>query len=226
MSVVPAPGARAAGLLARARATAGFLDTGEGERLYALAAEVGTAQQGALVEIGSYRGRSTLFLAAGVAQARDAGAGSAVLLSVDHHRGSEEMQAGWEHHDPSLVDPVTGKMDSLPALRANLAAAGAEDLVVVVVGDSPVVARHLVGTAGLVFVDGGHAAEVAEVDYHAWAPKVAAGGLLCFHDVFADPADGGQAPYACYRDALASGRFVERGADRIGSLRVLERRVR
>ena len=58
----------------------------------------------------------------------------------------------------------------------------------------------------------------------AWAPKVAVGGLLAIHDVFADPADGGRPPYELYCDALASGRYVELEDAGCGSLRVLRRR--
>jgi hypothetical protein len=50
---------------------------------------------------------------------------------------------------------------------------------------------------------------------------VAPGGALAIHDVFPDPADGGQAPYRVYRRALESGGFTEVRA--AGSLRVLER---
>lgn len=226
MSAAPwlAGAARAGTILAAARRTVGFLSEAEGLCLGALAAEAAAGGRGPLVEIGAYQGRSTLFLAAGVAAAAARTGAGAVLVSVDHHRGSEEMQAGWEHHDPSLVDPATGQMDSLGRFRANIAAAGAEDLVIAFVGASAVAAALLAGPAALVFIDGGHGDAVAWGDYRAWAPKVAPGGLLVFHDVYPDPADGGRPPYECYCDARASGRFVERVAARTGSLRVLERR--
>jgi hypothetical protein len=60
---------------------------------------------------------------------------------------------------------------------------------------------------GMVFVDGGHSAEAAHTDYECWAPKVAPGGILAIHDLFPDPAEGGQAPIEIYRRALASGDF-------------------
>jgi predicted O-methyltransferase YrrM len=74
---------------------------------------------------------------------------------------------------------------------------------------------------GLVFVDGGHTDEHARADYEGWAPLLAEGGLLVVHDVFPDPADGGQAPYRLYRRALDRGAFREESAT--GSLRVLRR---
>ncbi|WP_079166644.1 class I SAM-dependent methyltransferase [Streptomyces oceani] len=186
----------------------------EGLALHEAAAEA--ARLGLpLLEIGTYCGRSTLLLADA---ARAAGVN---VLTLDHHRGSEEQQPGWEYHDPELVDPVTGRMDTLPAFRRTLYAAGLEDQVVALVGRSPQVAALWRGEVGLVFVDGGHTDEHARADYEGWAPHLAHGGLLVIHDVFPDPADGGQAPYRVYQRALASGGFAEISVT--GSLRVLRR---
>ncbi len=201
-----------------ALAAVGFMPPHEGDALYAAALAAAAAVPGApLVEIGTYCGRSTIWLGAA---ARDAGT---VLFTVDHHRGSEENQAGWEFHDESLVDGRTGRMDTLPVFRRTIEAAGLEDVVVAVVGPSPVVARHWTTPAALVFIDGGHGVEPARADYEGWSVVVAPGGRLAIHDVFADPADGGRPPYEeIYRPALASGRFREVAAT--GSLRVLARR--
>jgi len=146
-----------------------------------------------------------------------------VLFSVDHHHGSEENQAGWEHHDPSLVDPATGRIDTLPAFRRTIAEAGLEGVVVAVVGESTVVAAHWQTRLGMVFIDGGHGWAPAFADYEAWAPLVAPGGLLAVHDVFEDPADGGQAPYEVWCRAAASGMFSALEGAGAGSLRVLRR---
>jgi predicted O-methyltransferase YrrM len=144
-----------------------------------------------------------------------------VLVTVDHHHGSEENQAGWEYHDPSLVDPLTGRMDTLPTFRRTIGAAGLEDQVIAIVGTSRAVAALWRTPLSLLFIDGGHAEELAQADYEGWARWVMVGGALVIHDVFPDPADGGQAPYHVYRRALASGAFEERRVE--GSLRVLER---
>jgi hypothetical protein len=144
-----------------------------------------------------------------------------VVFTVDHHRGSEENQAGWDHHDTSLVDPRTGRMDTLPTFRRTIEDAGLEDVVVAVIGDSPTLARHWGTPLGLCFIDGGHAYDVALADYEAWSRHVALGGLLVFHDVFEDPADGGQAPFLVWQEAVASGSFVPRSTT--ASLRVLRR---
>jgi MMP 1-O-methyltransferase len=201
--------------LSVARATRGFLPDDEGLALHAAGLE--GAAHGPLVEIGSYCGKSAVYLGAA---ARAAGT---LLFTVDHHRGSEELQAGWEHHDPEVVDPRTGRIDTLPFLRRTLEAADLEGVVVAVVGDSPAVAAHWQTPLGLVFVDGGHGSAPARADYDGWAPHVAPGGLLALHDVFPDPAEGGRAPYELYLRALASAAFEEVPPLGAGSLRVLRR---
>lgn len=173
-----------------------------------------TAVGGApLVEIGSWCGKSALYLGAAAAEH------ATLLFAVDHHRGSEEQQAGWEWHDPSLVDE-TGSIDTLPCFRHTVRTAGLEASVVAVVGESSAVARHWSTPCALVFIDGGHGTVPATADYEGWAPHVAPGGLLAVHDVFPDPADGGRPPYEMYLRALDEG-FAEVSAT--GSLRVLRR---
>lgn len=184
----------------------------EGMALY----EAGlAAPHGPFLEVGTYCGKSAIYFGAA---ARERGT---VVFTVDHHRGSEENQAGWEHHDPELVDERSGRIDTLPFFRRTIEDAGLEDVVVAVVGSSPTVAAHWSTPLGLLFIDGGHGDEPARADYDSWAPHLAMGGLLLIHDVFPDPADGGRPPYALYCRALASGAFEERPAT--GSLRVLAR---
>ena len=202
-----------ADLLAAARAAIGFMPDDEGLALHAAALD--GAAVGPLLEIGTYCGKSAIYLGAA---ARERGT---VVFTVDHHRGSEENQAGWEHHDTSLVDPRTGRMDTLPTFRRTIGDAGLEDVVVAVLGDSPTVARHWGTPLGLCFVDGGHAYDVALADYEAWSPHVAPGGVLVFHDVFEDPAEGGQAPFLVWQQAVGSGCFTPTSTT--GSLRVLRR---
>ena len=200
--------------IAAFQAAKGFMPLDEGLALYAAAAQAASLGL-PLLEIGTYCGRSTILLAAA---ARDAGL---TAVTVDHHRGSEEQQPGWEYHDPQLVDPEVKAMDTLPTFRRTLHAAGLEEHVVAVVGRSPRVAALWHTPLGLVFIDGGHTDEHATADYEGWAPHIEHGGLLVIHDVFPDPADGGQAPYRVYQRALESGAFTELSAT--GSLRVLRR---
>ncbi|MEV4804163.1 class I SAM-dependent methyltransferase [Nonomuraea sp. NPDC049421] len=200
-------------LLRAAREARGFMPDDEGLALYEAARRYGPL--GPIGEIGTYCGKSAVYLGAAARQT------GSVVVTVDHHRGSEEIQPGWEHHDPSLVDPRFGKMDSLPVFRATIAAAGLEDEVIAVVGRSEQVARLWNTPLGLLFIDGGHSDEPVTRDYEGWAPHVMEGGALVFHDIYPDPADGGQAPYRVYLRALASGAFKEVSVT--GSLRVLER---
>lgn len=204
-------------LRAHALAAKGFMPSDEGDALYEAAVAAYSGAPGlAMLEVGSYCGRSTIWLGAA---ARAAGT---VLFAVDHHRGSEENQPGWEWHDPSDVDPRIGKMDTLPMFRATVHDAGLEDVVVAVVGQSPTVARAWSTPLSFLFIDGGHGVEPARLDYELWTPHVAVGGTLAIHDVFPNPADGGRPPYEqIYLPAIASGRFVETSAT--GSLRVLRR---
>lgn len=200
-------------LLTAAEAAKGFMPTDEGLALYETA--LAYADRGPIVEIGTYCGKSTVFLGAA---ARVSGA---KVVTVDHHRGSEEHQEGWEYHDPTLIDPVTKRFDTLPHFRRTITEAGLDDEVIAIAGASVAVAAIWGTELGMLFIDGGHSEEAAQNDYEGWTPHIAIGGALVIHDVFPDPADGGRPPYNIYRRALDSGRFKEVRV--VGSMRVLER---
>ncbi len=189
-----------------------------GRRVVDAAIAAADAVPGApFVEVGSYCGRSTIWLGDAAANGR-----ARSLFAVDHHRGSEENQAGWEHHDLDVVDAAIGEMDTLPFFRTAIHDAGLEHVVVAVVGRSPVVARHWTTPLALLFIDGGHGVEPARLDYEGWTPHVAVGGTLAIHDVFPDPADGGRPPYEqIYLPALEAAASQLQSAT--GSLRVLHR---
>jgi MMP 1-O-methyltransferase len=199
-------------LLAVADATKGFLPDDEAAALHRAA--LGAAP-GLWLEVGTYCGKSTVHLGAA---ARAVGA---QLATLDHHRGSEENQPGWEWHDTSLVDPHTGRLETLPSLRRTLWDAGLDDVVTVLVGTTQQVARWWASPLTLLFLDGNHTEEVAQHDYAAFAPFVVPGGLLAVHDVFPDPADGGQPPWHVVCRAVDPGAFTQVAAT--GSLRVLRR---
>lgn len=175
------------------------------------------ATVGPLLEVGTYCGQSAVYLGAAAEEE------GTLLFTVDHHRGSEENQPGWPDHDPSVIDPRTGRIDTLPHFRRTIEEADLEAVVIAVVGDSAAVGWHWRTPLGLVFVDGGHGPEPAHADYDAWTPHVALGGLLAIHDVFPNPADGGRPPFELYCRALESGEFAEVESLRTGSLRVLQR---
>ena len=200
-------------LRAHAEAARGFMPPDEGLALHEAAAAVEV--DGPFLEVGSYCGKSGIYLGA-AAKAR-----GRVLFALDHHRGSEENQAGWEWHEPDLVDPATAKLDTLPIFRRTIHDAGLEGTVVALVGDSPTVGGVWATPLALLFIDGGHGHDPAHRDYEIWVPHVVVGGRLLIHDVFPDPDDGGRPPYEIYCRAMESGAFRELAA--VGSLRVLER---
>jgi predicted O-methyltransferase YrrM len=179
----------------------GFLDDDEGMRLYDLGREC--APLGPVIEIGSYCGKSSVYLGSGV---REAGG---ILVCVDHHRGNEEQQPGELYHDADLYDADADRLDSLHTLRKTLREAELEDTVALMVTTSAGAAALFGGEAGMVFIDGGHTHEAANADYEAWSDRVVRGGVLAIHDLFPDPAEGGQAPIEIYRRALSSGTFEE-----------------
>jgi hypothetical protein len=199
-----------------ALATKGFMPEAEGDALFDAAHAACDELPGLpLAEIGSYCGRSTVWLGAVAAER------GVSLYAVDHHGGSEENQAGWQWHDPAVVNH-DGRIDTLPFFRATMRSAGLTEVVHECVGEAHAIGAEWTTPLALCFIDGGHGRDVARGDYHAWHAHVAVGGILAVHDVFADPADGGQAPHdEIYRPALASGRFTEVGCT--GSLRVLRR---
>lgn len=201
-------------LRAAAEAARGFMPVDEGLALHDAAMKVPSG--GApMLEIGSYCGKSAVYLGS-AARAR-----GTILFALDHHRGSEENQPGWEWHEPDLVDPEVGLIDTLPRFRRTIHDAGLEGSVVALVGDSPTVGAHWRTPLSLLFIDGGHGSEPAHRDYATWTPWIEPAGLLVIHDVFPDPADGGRPPFEIYCRALESGEFTEVSAT--GSLRVLRR---
>jgi predicted O-methyltransferase YrrM len=196
-----------------AAATKGFLPQDEGEALHAAASG---APAGTWLEVGTYCGKSTVHLGDA---AQTVGA---QVVTLDHHRGSEENQPGWEWHDASLVDPHTGRLETLPHLRHTLWDAGLDETVSVVVGSTQQVARWWTTPLTLLFLDGNHTEEVAQHDYAAFARHLVTGGLLVIHDVFERPEDGGRPPWNVFCRARDSGEYDE--VEATGSLRVLRRR--
>jgi MMP 1-O-methyltransferase len=207
-------------IIEAARQTRGFMPDDEGEALLRAALRAGQAAlpggtPTTFVEIGAWCGKSSLYLGAA------AEVTGSVLFSVDHHRGSEENQPGWEYHESDLIDPMRGQIDTLLHWRRAISGADLERSVVGVVGDSATVAARWAHPLAFCFIDGGHGEEPAWADFRGWSPHVVLGGWLAIHDVFPDPADGGRPPYELFRAALESDEFVEDGA--CGSLRVLRR---
>ncbi|WP_132992180.1 class I SAM-dependent methyltransferase [Gordonia zhaorongruii] len=200
-----------------ADATPGFMPADEADALHRVADHYLSQRDsvGVGVEIGTYCGKSTVYL--GDAAERH----GALVVTVDHHRGSEEHQPGWEYHDTSLVDSHAGLLDTAARFRRTMFDAKLESTVLGFLAPSAAAALVWGKPADFVFIDGGHSMQAAQTDYDGWSPWVRTGGALLIHDVFPDPADGGRPPYEIYRQALDSGLFTE--VDAYGSLRVLVR---
>ena len=199
---------------ASAEAARGFMPPDEGVALHEAALLVSDSAA-PMLEIGSYCGKSGIYLGSAAKER------NTILCALDHHRGSEENQPGWEWHEPDLVDPEIGVIDTLPRFRRTIFDAGLEGTVVALVGDSPTVGARWAIPLSFLFIDGGHGSEPAHRDFELWTPWIEAGGILAIHDVFPDPADGGRPPYEIYCRAIESGEFTDVSAT--GSLRVLRR---
>ena len=191
----------------------GFIDHNEGICLYNYA--LNSSKKGPILEIGSYCGKSTIYLATAAKEY------NGCVYSVDHHTGSEENQVGWEYHDIELFDEETGRINSFPEFMRNLRKANLLDTVVPIVSDSSLVSRYWKIPLSMVFIDGGHTMEAALNDFNNWKDKIIKGGILAIHDVFPNPDDGGRPPYEIYRKALSEKNFKE--VEAVKSLRVLEK---
>jgi predicted O-methyltransferase YrrM len=164
--------------------------------------------QVAVVEIGSFLGRSTAFLAAG-----SKAAGREKVVAVDHFRGSPEHQAGQRFASPVLARDGT----TFPRFQDNLRRLGLDDHVTPVVAASADAARQWSGPIRLLFIDGDHAYEASRRDFELWSPFVVPGGLICLHDV-------GEWPGVTrlYQEVVG-GHLPYREVGAVVSLRVLEK---
>lgn len=149
----------------------GYLSWQEGYTLLALAHE--WPAEGDVVEIGSFKGRSTCFLAQGCQMAE-----RGVVYAVDHFQGSPEHQLGGHEETAEIVNEGT----TYNAFLQNLAKARLSDHIRPLVGSGPDVARDFSGQVRLLFIDGDHSFDGTKADFDAWFPFVSDTGLICFHD--------------------------------------------
>ncbi len=179
----------------------GFLDEREADHLYQMA--LSASKKGPCLEIGSYCGKSAIYIGSACK------INGSVLFSIDHHRGSEEQQPGEAYFDPDLLDRETGKIDTLRLFRKTITDFNLEDTVIPVIGRSEIIGNFWQTALSLIFIDGSHAYDSVLTDYQVWSKHLIGGGYLIFHDIFSDPAKGGQAPYNVYQIALASRLFED-----------------
>ena len=192
----------------------GFLSETEGLALNQLALQV--SHLGPVLEVGSYCGKSTVFLGKGCLQRES------LVIAIDHHRGSEEHQPGESYHDADLLDCKGTGIDTFSAFRRTLELAGLQETVIPIVASSQQVARFWSTPLSLVFIDGGHSPEMALFDCRAWSRHIVPGGFLAVHDIFADPAEGGQGPYQALQTIYESGDWTR--CQQVESLGILQRK--
>lgn len=179
----------------------GFMADAEATRLHELA--LAAAPMGPILEIGSYCGLSAAVIGSACKQMHS------TLFSIDHHTGSEEQQPGEQFFDPDLYDKTMGRINTFPFFLKTIETAGVSDYVVPMVCASVVAGRMWRTPLAMVFIDGGHSFDAAYQDFLTWSPHVMANGFLVFHDIFLDPAQGGQAPRQVYDIAMQTGDYIE-----------------
>ena len=181
----------------------GFLDLNEGIALYEEVKKV--SENNFCVEIGSYCGKSTCFIGQACKENKSK------LITIDHHKGSEEQQLGELYFDAEVYDEKLGRVNTLPLLEKNLAKFDLEDVVKPLVMDSISASKIVENNADLIFIDGSHTFESAESDYELWKNKIKKGGTLAIHDVYDSEDEGGQAPNKIFKQSLNEGfNFIKR----------------
>ena len=181
----------------------GFLDLNEGIALYEEVKRV--SENNFCVEIGSYCGKSTCFIGQACKENKSK------LITIDHHKGSEEQQLGELYFDAEVYDEKLGRVNTLPLLEKNLAKFDLEDVVKPLVMDSISASKIVENNADLIFIDGSHTFESAESDYELWKNKIKKGGTLAIHDVYDSEDEGGQAPNKIFKESLNEGfNFIKR----------------
>ena len=182
--------------LAKYKDIKGFMPEHEGKALYKWARKF--SEYGPLLEIGTYCGKSSMFLSEG------AQANNQYVYTIDHHMGSEEHQVNEEYFDIEIFDELSKRINSFPLFLENINNFGIKNIVPIV-NESSLVAKSWNSPLAMVFIDGGHSLETAMNDFMSWHEKIISGGALVIHDIFENPEDGGQAPYEVYMHALKNG---------------------
>lgn len=145
--------------------TEGFLMDEEARLLYALAVRTQNLE-GAIVEIGSWKGKSTVVFGYACKEK-----GSGKVYAVDPHTGS----------------PEHGKVWTFPVFEQNVKNAGVEAYVTPLVKTSEDAVRGWKEPVRLLWIDGNHDYEHASSDFQLWEPFVMEGGIVAFHDTIHAP---------------------------------------
>ena len=139
----------------------GWLAILEGLWLYRAAIKV---KKGCIVEIGSWKGKSTVWLARGSQSGT-----KATVYAIDPHTGSEEHKE-------------KGTVWTYDTFLKNITMAGVKDIVVPIVKTSEEAVKGWDKPIELLFIDGSHEYEDVKLDFELWSPHLVKGGLIAFHD--------------------------------------------
>jgi predicted O-methyltransferase YrrM len=165
----------------------GWLSQKEGQLLYTLAKSC--KKHGVIVEIGSFKGRSTVLLALG------SKAGPNVkVYAVDPHTYDMDIK--------TLIIPTPNK-GTLEEFLKNMTAYGVDDIVIPVNTLSKEAFHMINNPVELVFIDGDHDYASVKLDYHLWFPRLISGGVIAFHD---NDHDG---PKRVIKEFITARRFAE-----------------
>ncbi|MBW8005269.1 MAG: class I SAM-dependent methyltransferase, partial [candidate division NC10 bacterium] len=141
----------------------GWLTHSEGQLLFRLAKAC--TGRGVIVEIGSWKGKSTIWLAKG------SRSGNKVKIhAIDPHTGSPEEAKSY------------GKVLTFEEFTANVKNAGVDDTVIPIIKTSSEAAQEFREPIELIFIDGDHQYDMVKLDFELWFPKVIDGGIMAFHD--------------------------------------------
>jgi len=173
----------------------GFLAHEEGLFLYELTKKY--CLKNFAVEVGSYCGKSACYIGQACKENKT------YLMTIDHHRGSEEQQYGEEYFDPDEYNYDKEIVDTLPTLLKNIQKFQFEEVILPIVNSSELASKEIQNNIDLVFIDGSHTFESARKDYVSWKNKIRIGGILAIHDVYDSEVEGGQAPREIYEKALS-----------------------
>ena len=173
----------------------GFLAHEEGLFLYKLTKKY--CLKNFAVEVGSYCGKSACYIGQACKENKT------YLMTIDHHRGSEEQQYGEEYFDPDEYNYDKEIVDTLPTLLKNIQKFRFEEVILPVVNSSELASKEIENNIDLVFIDGSHTFESARKDYVSWKNKIRIGGILAIHDVYDSEVEGGQAPREIFEKALS-----------------------
>ena len=140
----------------------GFLTDNEGELLYNFAKEC--TEKSAIVEIGSWKGKSTIWLGNGSKKGN-----RATVYAIDPHVVSHAHK-------------FYGNVRPFEEFTKNIKSAEVDDIVVPIVQTSETASNNFNENAELIFVDGAHEYEAVKLDFQLWFPKLLDGGIIAFHD--------------------------------------------